>query len=142
MYFYEIVTKYQRQTGEDNPGLVKETYLVEAINPTNAEARLVEEIEAFIFGDQETERITKRNIFDLFPNEEATNWFKARVELIYPEEDGREYRKAVTILVQADTISDALSFLKNQMSHLDCEIVGLVKSPILEVYRATNDVTE
>lgn len=135
MYFYEIVTKYQRQTGEDNPGLVKETYLVEAINPTNAEARVIEEIKPFIFGDHETERITKRNIVDLFPNEEATNWFKARVEIIYPEEDGREYRKAVTILVQADTISDALRTLKDKTANLDCEIIGLAKSPILEVFR-------
>ena len=141
MYFYEIVTKYQRQTGEDNPGLVKETYLVEAINPTNAEARLVEEIEAFIFGDQETERITKRNIFDLFPNEEATNWFKARVELITIDGE-QESRKTVTMLVQADTISDALRTLKDKTANLDCDIVGLAKSPILEVYRATNDVME
>lgn len=142
MYFYEIVTKYQRQTGEDNPGLVKETYLVEAINPTNAEARLVEEIEAFIFGDQETERITKRNIFDLLPKKDGEYWYKSRVELITIEEDGREFRKAVTILVQANTISEALNILKEQTSHLDCDIVGLAKSPILEVYRATNDVME
>ena len=134
MYFYEILTKYQRQTGEDNPGLVKETYLVEAINPTNAEARLVEEIEAFIFGDQETERITKRNIFDLFPNEEATNWFKARVELITIDGE-QESRKTVTMLVQADTISDALRTLKDKTANLDCDIVGLAKSPILEVFR-------
>ena len=135
MYFYEIVTKYQRQTGEDNPGLVKETYLVEAINPTNAEARVIEGIKPFIFGDHETERITKRNIFDLFPNEEATNWFKARVELITIDGE-QESRKTVTMLVQADTISDALRTLKDKTANLDCEIIGLAKSPIIEVYRA------
>lgn len=139
MYFYEIVTKYQRQTGEDNPGLVKETYLVEAINPTNAEARVIDEIKPFIFGDHETERITKRNIFDLFPNEEATNWFKARVERITIDGE-QESRKTVTMLVQADTISDALRTLKDETANLDCDIVGLAKSPILEVFRATNDV--
>ena len=141
MYFYEIVTKYQRQTGEDNPGLVKETYLVESINPTNAEARVIEEIKPFIFGDHETERITKRNIFDLLPNEEATNWYKGRVELIIVDGD-TERRKAVSVLVQADTISDALRTLQDETGSIDCEIVGLAKSPILEVYRATNDVKE
>lgn len=134
MYFYEIVTKYQRQTGEDNPGLVKETYLVESINPTNAEARVIEKIKPFIFGDHETERITKRNIFDLFPNEEATNWFKARVERITIDGE-QESRKTVTMLVQADTISDALRKLKDETAGIDCEIVGLAKSPILEVFR-------
>lgn len=141
MYFYEIVTKYQRQTGEDNPGLVKETYLVEAINPTNAEARLVEEIEAFIFGDQETERITKRNIYEIFANPDGENWYKGRVELITIDGE-QESRKTVTMLVQADTISDALRTLKDKTANLDCDIVGLAKSPILEVYRATNDVME
>ena len=141
MYFYEIVTKYQRKTGEDNPGLVKETYLVEAINPSNAEARVIEENKPFIFGDHETERITKRNIFDLFPNVEAKNWFKSRVERITIDGE-QESRKAVTMLVQSDTISDALRTLKDETAGIDCEIVGLAKSPILEVYRATNDVKE
>ena len=135
MYFYEIVTKYQRQTGEDNPGLVKETYLVEAINPTNAEARLVEEIEAFIFGDQETERITKRNIYEIFANSDGENWYKGRVELIVVDGD-TESRKAVTVLVEACDITDALNILKKEMASYDCEIIGVAKSPIVDVYRA------
>ena len=44
MNFFLINITYQRQTGEDNPGKVKETYVVESINPSNAEARLLEEI--------------------------------------------------------------------------------------------------
>lgn len=135
MYFYEILTKYKRQTGEDNPGLVKETYLVEAINPTNAEARLVEEIEAFIFGDQETERITKRNIYEIFANPDGENWYKGRVELIVVDGD-TESRKAVTVLVEACDITDALNILKKEMASYDCEIIGVAKSPIVDVYRA------
>lgn len=141
MYFYEIVTKYQRKTGEDNPGLVKETYLVEAINPTNAEARVIDEIKPFIFGDHETERITKRNIYDIFANPNGENWYKGRVELIVVDGD-TESRKAFTVLVQANTISDALRTLQDETGSIDCEIVGLAKSAILEVYRGTNDVKE
>ena len=137
MYFYEIVTKYQRKTGEDNPGLVKETYLVEAINPSNAEARVIEENKPFIFGDYETERITKRNIYEIFANPDGENWYKGQLIVV----DGdTESRKAFTVLVQANTISDALRTLKDETACIDCEIVGLAKSPILEVYRATNDV--
>lgn len=141
MFFFEVLTKYQRQTGEDNPGAVKETYLVEAINPTNAEARVIEEIKPYIFGDHETERITKRQFFDLFPKEDAENWYKARVELVTID-GNQESRKAVNMLVQANTISEALSTLKDKTANLDCEIIGLAKSPIIEVFRGTNDVQE
>lgn len=141
MNFFLINITYQRQTGEDNPGKVKETYVVESINPSNAEARLVEELKPFIFGDHEVQRITKRNIFEMFPKENADYWYKARVELLTIDGD-KESRKAVTVLVQANTISEALNILKYETDMVDCEIVGLAKSPIIEVYRATNDVTE
>ena len=141
MNLFEVKINYTRQTGEDNPGQVKETYMVESVNPTNAEARVIEEIKPFIFGDHEVQRITKRKIFEMFPKENADYWYKARVELLTIDGD-KESRKAVTILVQANTISEALNILKEETDMVDCEIVGLAKSPIIEVYRATNDVTE
>ena len=48
---YEIKVNYLRQTGEDNPGTVKETYLVDGATPSDAEKRLMDEIKPFIFGD-------------------------------------------------------------------------------------------
>ena len=121
--------------------MVKETYLVEAINPSNAEARVIEENKPFIFSDHETERITKRNIYEIFANPNGENWYKGRVELIIVDGD-TESRKAVSVLVQADTISDALRILQDETGSIDCEIVGLAKSAILEVYRGTNDMKE
>lgn len=134
MELFELKIDYQRQTGEDNPGKVKETYMVESINPSNAEARLLEELKPFIFGDHEVKQITKRKIWDMFPKNDAELWYKGRVELITIDGD-QESRKAVTFLVQADTISEALSILKDKTGHLDCEIIGLAKSPIIDIYR-------
>ena len=139
MNLFELKIKYTRQTGEDNPGAVKETYLVESVNPTNAEARVIEDIKPLIFGEHEVLSITRRNIWDIFPKIDADYWYKARVELITVEGD-QESRKVVTMLVQANTISEALAILKDKTASLDCEIIGLAKSPIIEVYRATNDV--
>ena len=54
MIFHEIKVKYDRQTGEDNPGKVKETYLIYgAVSFADAENCLMEEIKPFIFGDCE-----------------------------------------------------------------------------------------
>ena len=36
MIFHEVKAVYEKQTGEDNPAKVKETYLVEAVNCADA----------------------------------------------------------------------------------------------------------
>lgn len=138
MLFYEVKVNYQRQTGEDNPKNVKETYLVEGLNCANVENRLMEDIKPLIFGDCETPSCKKVQFYDLIENPEGDRWFKARVEMITVEDDGKEKRKAVSIFVQATTIDVALNNLRKYLETLDCEIVSITRSPILEVYRAVN----
>lgn len=138
MLFYEVKVNYQRQTGEDNPKNVKETYLVEGLNCADVENRLMEDIKPLIFGDCETPSCKKVQFYDLIGNPEGDRWFKARVEMITVEDDGKEKRKAVSIFVQATTIDVALNNLRKYLETLDCEIVSITRSPILEVYRAVN----
>lgn len=138
MLFYEVKVNYQRQTGEDNPKNVKETYLVEGLNCADVENRLMENIKPLIFGDCETPSCKKVQFYDLIENPEGDRWFKARVEMITVEDDGKEKRKAVSIFVQATTIDVALNNLRKYLETLDCEIVSITRSPILEVYRAVN----
>ncbi len=138
MLFYEVKVNYQRQTGEDNPKNVKETYLVEGLNCADVENRLMEDIKPLIFGDCETPSCKKVQFYDLIESPEGDRWFKARVEMITVEDDGKEKRKAVSIFVQATTIDVALNNLRKYLETLDCEIVSITRSSILEVYRAVN----
>lgn len=137
MLFYEIKIAYQRQTGEDNPGNVKETYLVEGLSCTDVETRLLDDIRAQVFGDLEVTSCRKVQFYDLIPGE-GDLWYKARVEMITIEDSGKETRKKVSILTQAPTIAHALKTLNAQLSSIDCEIVSVTRSPIIEVYRAVN----
>jgi len=136
MIYYEIKVAYERQTGEDNPGKVKETYLLEGINCADVETRLMDELKPYIFGDCEVSSCKKAQFYDILPSPTADRWFKARVEMITVQDDGKETRKTVSILVQSTTITEALKSLVSQLSTLDCEIVSIQRSPILEVYRA------
>ena len=54
MIFYELKISYTRQTGEDNPKAVKETYLVEGLTAADVEERLLGEIQKYISGEWET----------------------------------------------------------------------------------------
>ena len=64
MLFYEIKVVYQRQTGEDNPANVKESYLVEGLTPADVEKRLIEQIKPLIMGDLEVPSCTKKQYFE------------------------------------------------------------------------------
>ena len=136
MIFYELKISYTRQTGEDNPKAVKETYLVEGLTAADVEARLLGEIQKYISGEWETKSCKQVHFYDLIPNPEGDQWYKARVEMITIEDNGKEKRKAVTIYVQAGNITEANKSLHQAVSNLDCEVISIARSPILEVFRA------
>ena len=136
MIFYEIKISYTRQTGEDNPAAVKETYLVEGLTCADVENRLIEEIKPLISGEWEVKSCKQVQFYDLIPNPEGDRWYKARVEMITVEDNGKETRKAVSIYVQAGNVTEANKTLHQALSSLDCEVVSITRSPILEVLRA------
>jgi hypothetical protein len=94
MIFYELKISYTRQTGEDNPKAVKETYLVEGLTAADVEERLLGEIQKYISGEWETKSCKQVQFYDLIPNPEGDQWYKARVEMITIEDSGKEKRKA------------------------------------------------
>ena len=136
MIFYEIKISYTRQTGEDNPAAVKETYLVEGLTCADVENRLIEEIKPLISGEWEVKSCKQVQFYDLIPHPEGDRWYKARVEMITVEDNGKETRKAVSIYVQAGNVTEANKTLHQALSNLDCEVVSITRSPILEVLRA------
>lgn len=131
---YELKIAYERQTGEDNPAKAKETYLIEGVTCTDVETRLLEYIKPFVFGGSDCEVLSckRSNFFDIYPVADGGNWYKGRVELITVEDDGKETRKGVNILVSAQNINDALKTLQERLAALDCEIVAVTKSPIVD----------
>ena len=135
MNFFEVQVVYTRQTGEDNPCTVKESYLVEALTPSSAENRVIEEIKPFVSGQCDVLRIIQRKFYDLIPNSEDDYWYKARVEMITVEDSGRESRKAVVVYVQASSVKQAVKRLHFHLELLDCELVSIAKTQILELFR-------
>ena len=135
MNLFEIKVVYQRQTGEDNPGLVKETYVASGMTPADVQNQVVEHIAPMLFGELEVPSIRKRNFFDVFKNENADNWYEVKVAMITVDGD-RETRKEVLMLVQAIDIHDAANVLSVVLSSYDCEVISIIKSPVVEVLEA------
>lgn len=136
MLLYEIKIKYTRQTGEDNPKRESETYLIEGLNCSEVEKRLMDVLKPYIFGDHEIPSCKKAQYKDIFPSVTGDYWFKFRVEMIVVDESGKEKRHKVSILVQEADIEAAIKKLKHELSGFDYDIASVTKSNIIDVYRS------
>lgn len=136
MIFHELKVHYERQTGEDNPGKVKEVYLVrDAASFADAENCLMEEIKPFIFGDCEVHSCKRSQFYEVFPNKDGAYWYKARVEMITIDGE-KETRKVHSVLVQANMLDDAVFALKQGMGAYDYELISIAKTPIMDILNA------
>ncbi len=139
MIYYEIKVNYTRQTGEENPSAVKETYIVEGLTCADVETRLLNEIKPFISaGECEVKSCKQIQFRELIPDPTGEYWYKARVEMITVEDNGKETRKPANIYVQASTMTEALKTLQHALNNEDCEVISLNKTAIMDVLRAIN----
>lgn len=132
MNYYQVHLDYEKQTGEDNPGRVKEVYLAETMTPSEAENIVLNEIKPFVFGDCDVKKIQKRKFFEVFPQDGGEFWYEAKEEMITIDGD-KETRKAVNILIRESTIAGAIKKLKLKIDSYACEIISIKKSPILDI---------
>lgn len=138
MNFFQVNVNYDRQTGEDNPGRVKEAYLVNAATCGDAEKAVLDEIKPFIFGDCETPKIQKKSYFELFMDSpDCDYYYDAKVEMITIDGE-KELRKLVNILVLANNIKDALNILLSNLASYDCEVIGIKKTGITDILTQNN----
>lgn len=132
MNFFEVQVVYTRQIGD----LIKESYLVESINPSSAENKVLKEIKPYISGECEVLRIIQRKFFDYILNSDGEYWYKVRIDIItIDENNGREGRKTVTVYVQASSVKQAIEALQTYLKQIDCEIISITKTSIVELYR-------
>jgi len=135
--WFECKVRYEK-TGEDGlPKKVTEPYLVDALSFTEAEARIIKEIQPFVSGDFTVSDIKRARIAELFDNPAGDRWYRCKVYFItLDEEKGVEKKTAVTIMSQAATLSDALALLTEKMSNslTDWEIASISETAIMDVY--------
>jgi len=124
-------------------GLVKkvsEPYLVDAINFTAAEGRIIEEVTPFMSGEFEVSDIKRVHYAELFeaPSEDsADRYFRAKLVFItLDEKSGKEKKTSQNVLIQAADIRDAIKRLDEGMkgSMLDYTIANITETLIMDVF--------
>lgn len=135
--WFECRIRYDKMQENGTVKKVTESYLVDAMSFTEAEARIIEEQKPFISGDFSIPAIKKTLIAEVFYDEGRDKWWSVKYNLLAIEEkSGKERRTPVYVMVQADTQQGATDRFNAGMkgTMADFEIEKVAETKIMEVY--------
>ena len=134
--------RFQKIMGNGTTKRVTESYLIDALSFTEAEARILRDVTAYVRGEFNVSAVKKSNVQEIFRNkvqyECVQKWYKVKVAFItLDEKTSSEKRTTAVYMVQAPDFHNALenfveSMKKETMS--DFVIVGIEETSILDVF--------
>lgn len=118
---------------------VTEMYLLDAMSYTEAESRIIKEMESVVSGDFYISGLKKSNISEIVSSEDENDdrWYKAKVAIIDADEvSGKEKRSFQFYLVAASDTNRALENLEKALSTfvVPWEIVCISDTQFMEVF--------
>lgn len=138
--WFECKVRFDKTMENGTVKKVTESYLVDALSFTEAEARIIEEIRPYMSGEFSIPAIKKTNIAEIFPDDTADRWWLVKFNFItLDEKTGAERRSAVHVMVQADSQQGATDRFNKGMKDTvaDFEIEKVAETKIMDVYPAT-----
>lgn len=144
---YQVKVKYDKMQDNGCVKPVTDTYIVDALSFTEAEARTVEYVQPYISGEFTVTDIKRVKVAELWEAPAGGDyWFEAQLEFItIDEKTASEKRTKNRVLVQADNLQQAMQAVADNMkdSMADYEAASLKKTPIVEYIKITpNDTNE
>ncbi len=136
--WFECKIKYDKTTAEGVIKTSSETYLIDALSFTEAEARIISEMQPYISGEYKVDSVKRVRMSEIFFDETGDKWYKAKVNFVsFDEKKGVEKRVANYMFVQASDFAKALSNLMEGMKGTmsDFEIAAINETSILDVYK-------
>lgn len=142
--YFECKVSVEKDIGEGKIKKSSETYLVDAMTFTDAEARIIEEVSPSCSGELNVTNISRAKYTELFTsdNDNDDRYYKVKVNFITIDDKGGEKKTPNLMLVQAHTFEGALKRFKEGMqgTMADYEIALIQETNLLDVY--TMKVTE
>lgn len=136
--YIETKLRYDKMSVNGVVKKVNEHYLVDALTFTEAEARIIEEMQPYISGEMSVSAVKKTKIGEVFFDADADKNYLVKVSFItIDERTGAEKCADNLILVQANDFKDAYDKFMDGMKGTiaDFEIRSISESPILEVFK-------
>lgn len=143
--WFECKVKYDKMMETGITRTVTESFLVDALSFTEAEARIVEEVKPFISGEFSVSDIRKKKFSDTFLSATGDRYYNARLSFIsLDEKSGAEKETKVNMLVGASELLEALSIVEREMGKtmVDYRFLGVTETSIMDVFPYKNDGNE
>lgn len=135
--WFECKVKYVKIDDDGRERKVSEVYLVDAVTFTDAETRIIQQMQTMVRGEFMVDNIKKSNIVEIFPHENGEWWFKAKIGIVTIDENaGKEKKINNYFLVAADDIKQALQRLEEGLSYVlvPYQTTSLAVSTIVDVF--------
>ena len=117
--WFECKVKYVKIDDDGRERKVNEVYLVDAVTFTDAETRIIQNVQTMVRGEFVVDNIKKSNIIEIFPHEVGEWWYKAKIGIVtIDEKAGKEKKINNYFLVAADDIKEALQRLEEGLSYV------------------------
>jgi len=117
--WFEVKVKYVKVDQDGRERKVSEVYLIDAVSFTDAETRIIQQMQQMIRGEFQVDNIKKSNIIEIFPSESGEFWYKARIGIVtIDEKAGKEKKVNNYFLVAADDFKEALLRLEEGLSYI------------------------
>lgn len=116
---------------------VTDTYLLDAVSYTDAEARVYEIMPTITKGDFKVVKISPSNITEIINNGNGEWWWKAKISLVtIDEEGGKEKKMNNYLLVSANNMAAAVVYLSEGLSYMLVPyfLESMALSQVVEVY--------
>ena len=137
--------RYEKVMEDGLQKKVTEQYVVDGVSFTEAEARIIEEMSAYISGEFDVVEIDRCVFKEVFFSDEANDdcWFKAKVQFITIDEKTEKEKKTnVYYLVQAATLEGARKNIDEVMggTMIDYRIAAVSETNIMDVFEYVANV--
>ena len=140
----EVKVKYDKTLDTGAVKAVPETYLVDALSFTEAEARITEEMMPYVTGEFMVTAVKKAKFDDVLYHEGGDRWYKVKINMITIDEKTAAEKKTPSLtLVQASTLEEALQVFLESMKGVafDYEIASVTETPLMDVFAANLNQT-
>ena len=137
--WFETKIRYEKTMEDGSMKAVTESYVVDALSFTEAEASITEEMSMYISGDFKITGIKTAPYKEIFFSDNGNDdrWYRAKLQFItIDEKTEKEKRSNINYLIQAGTLLGAVKNIDEVMSGtmIDYVIAGVYETPMMDVF--------
>ncbi len=145
--WFECKIRYEKTMEDGTQKKVTETYTVDALSFTEAEASIMEEMSSYISSEFEVRDIKKAAYGEIFFSDSpsADRWYKTKLQFItIDEKTEKEKRSNVNYLVHAGSLPQAVKSIDEVMGStmIDYVIASVAETQIMDVFEHNKPATK